>query len=91
MLDDSNLNKTVGKYRTAEESHQTIDNCAVHNNYQLVKLFRKNALTYLHENTLNKFIKQGKLKISVFIWSYIIITKQKNNNEYNRHYNSLNW
>ena len=67
MLDDSNLNKTVGKYRIAKESQQTIDNCAVHNKYQLVKLFRKNATTYLHEKTLNKFNKQGKLMKLFFI------------------------
>ena len=77
MLDDSNLNKTVGKYRIAKESQQTIDNCAVHNKYQLVKLFRKNATTYLHEKTLNKFNQQGKLKIC-FLYKVIILLSRNN-------------
>ena len=59
MLDDSNLNKTVGKYRTAEEGQETIDNCTVRNKHQLVKLFRKNYTINLHEKTLNKFNQQG--------------------------------
>ena len=67
MLDDSNLNKTVGKYSAAEEGRQLIDNCTVHNKYKLVKLFRKNATTYLHEKTLNKFNQQGKLMKLFFI------------------------
>ena len=70
MLDDSNLNKTVGKYRTAGEGQQTIDNCTVHNKYQLVKLIRKNATKYLHEKTLNKFIQQGKL-MKLFLYEVI--------------------
>ena len=66
MLEESKLKITLGKYRTAEESQQTIDNCTVRNKFQLVKLFRKNATSYLHEKTLNKYNQQGKLKISVF-------------------------
>ena len=62
MLDDSNLNKTVGKYRTAEEGQETIDNCTVHKKYQLMKLFRKKATTYLDEKTLNDFYQKGTIK-----------------------------
>ena len=81
MSDESELNKTGGNYRTAKKVKQAIDNCTVHNKYQLVNLIRKNATTYLHEKTLNKFNQQSKLKILFFILSYIITTKQKNNND----------
>ena len=67
MSDESDLNKTGGNYRTAKKFKQTIDNCTVHNKYQLVNLIRKNATTYLHEKTLNKFNQQSKLKILFFI------------------------
>ena len=78
MLDDSNLNKTAGKYRTAE-GQQTIDNCTVNNKFQLVKLIRKNATTCLDEKTFNKFNQQGKLnfffKLSLFKQKKVIIIK----------------
>ena len=73
MLDDSNLNKTAGKYRTAE-GQQTIDNCTVNNKFQLVKLIRKNATTYLDQKTFNKFNQQGKLN---FFLSYLYLNKKK--------------
>ena len=62
MLDESSYNKTDGKYRTAKEVKHTLDNFTVHNKYQLVRLIRKNATTYLHENTVNNFYQQGKLE-----------------------------